>query len=1180
MNNLQAHTLPLFGKHLIEASAGTGKTYNITRIYLRLLLERKLTVDQILVMTFTKDATEEIKGRIDGFIRDALSQWQTLALEDDLFKELSKTITFDEASFLLNRALLFLDEAAIFTIHGFCKRVLSQHAFVSGVSFNAQMETDCKDLIEEACQDWYRQLAVITPDDFMMLASFWKTPDSFLKNFQKAINQTSAITIVTQEQIETEFLNSVRQAIFDLEQNADLLENALILVKKGAAQQLRRDELKELFDWLNNVIEDLDYLKNPMPTAFFNGLRYKSSPEKSRLLSAFDSVKALKLASGKIKGSIEKAKAFLIVRTGILSIREKLKNKKEQQAVLSFDDLISTLGTKLTQEPKLAEVLFEQYPAALVDEFQDTDPLQFSILQSIYYHQAQATLYLIGDPKQAIYGFRGGDVFAYLSARSGCEYQWLMDTNWRSSKEMIHAYNRLFYGEALDWHEDNSAIENSALDRSALQTLKPSARVFGYGIEYQPVLPSPAAKVGKFYETELHQQAMQFIHFTPDETTASGNVAQSFRPKMAAWCADEIGTLLANSELQAQDIAILVRDGTEAAAIYSALQDNSLSAVFLSNRANLFHSEQAQQLLLVLKAILFLENDRFFIAGLASALLDFAPKKLNAIQLDDLRWQQQKHAFSALRQIWLSRGFIAMALKVMHEHFAINIEDKDRVLTNLLHLFELLQNASQRFRQPQELLFWFEQQIVAERPESEAELRLESDDNLIKIVTQHGAKGLEYPVVFVPFVTRHKDPLKFGTQNVNLIEYHDKYGELVISLDGDKDAKKAMADEAYAEAIRLLYVAVTRAEQRCYLLTTAFDKCHLSPLGRTLGWQEDQDIAASLKGLAADNSQTIAFREFSGNEASTGFVLNAEAKPDICVAKFESHIERDWWLSSFSALSRNLRNRGTSLPDRDNDLIKESGPLSQNGSDFGSLRFSITKGAQTGNLLHDILEHLDFQQPKWSQAFKWPLAKYSQAEINEEKLQAWFEDILKAPLTFGNTLSDIATDKTLRESEFYFPMNASNSAELTKMLSNHRVQEAKGSSGRSSVHLPGYKKLKGMMHGFIDLIFEHDGKYYVADYKSNFLGESFEQYNEEAMRDNIEEHFYDLQYLIYALALHRQLQFLIPNYSVEQNFGGVYYFYLRGMTADTNYRGSGVYHRQITEAELTTLDSLFKEGEH
>ena len=195
IQNLVAHSIPLAGKHLIEASAGTGKTFNITRIYLRMLLERKLSVEQILVMTFTKDATQELRGRIDTFIRQAINNWSTLVIDDPYFSAIAEHIEETEAKHLLRKALLFLDEAAIFTIHGFCKRVLNQHAFASGLAFNAQMEANCQELILESCQDWYRSLAQQSPDDFLLLAEFWPEPNGFLSNFSKALAQQNELDV-------------------------------------------------------------------------------------------------------------------------------------------------------------------------------------------------------------------------------------------------------------------------------------------------------------------------------------------------------------------------------------------------------------------------------------------------------------------------------------------------------------------------------------------------------------------------------------------------------------------------------------------------------------------------------------------------------------------------------------------------------------------------------------------------------------------------------------------------------------------------------------------------------------------------------------------------------------------------------------------------------------------------
>lgn len=1189
INNLIAHQIPLEGKHLIEASAGTGKTFNITRLYLRLLLEKQLPVEQILVMTFTKDATEELRGRIDSFIRQALSDWDELIVKDDFFKAISQNIKDSEAKIRLRQALLYLDEAAIFTIHGFCKRVLSQHAFASGVSFNAQMETSCQDLVLQACQDWYRVLAKEAPKQFTQVMQFWQNPLSFLSQFSKAISKQNELDVVNADEIEQAFIELVKQATDNLENNLPVLTQYLIDVKKGADREKRQTELDDLVHWLKRLVDDIAVSNEKMPDAFIDGKRYARSAGKVELLAVFEPVKEVKAELKVLVKKIQKAKALTIVRTGIYHIRENITEQKLNANVLSFDDLISTLASCLKNEAgtsaQLAQTLFEQYPVALVDEFQDTDPLQFSILEAIYYQQSKAGLYMIGDPKQAIYGFRGGDVFAYLAARKDCDQQWLMDTNWRSTPTMIAGYNRLFYGEAVD---------------EILVTSAGNSRVFGYDIPYVPVKASQPA-LAKYNSTTAptaeseseSNRALQFVHFVDEE--AKKSVAQSFRPIMATWCANEIIDLLASpaeqniEKLTSKDIAILVRDGAEARDIKQALENANLASVFTSNRANLMKSEQTEQLLQLLKGILFVENERYFSAAIACDLLDYHPEKYRRLQEDEIAWQTLKFDFEQLRNEWLYKGFISMALKLMHDHFCISSENQDRVLTNLLHLFEILQTASQRHHQPQELLYWFEQQSHVDDPEVESELRLESDANLIRIITQHGSKGLEYPVVFVPFATRHKDPLKFGASSVTFIEYHDENQQLKLSLDGSEYAKQAMADEAYAEAIRLLYVAVTRAERRCYILTTAFDKAENSPLGKALKWQPQQDIAQSLQQLVTDEPQGIGLEVLSTQSNESELTARQAADNEHSdnkgvIAQFSGKIERDWWLSSFTALSRNLRHGGVSSPDRDTSLEVTNNLTAQSNVMQASslLRFNLAKGAHTGNLLHDIFELIDFKEPDWQQAMQRPLQKYGELTkgYQSDDLELWLEEVLNAPLSGKNEgtesfcLAQLEKTETLRESEFYYPMCSASTEQLTQLLTKHR-NIGKDQTQQSIVRLPAYKQLKGMMHGFIDLIFEHDNKYYVCDYKSSHLGNDFSDYSQQAIKENIEKNHYDLQYLIYALALHRYLSFNLPDYDVTKHFGGVYYLYLRGMTNDEEYRNCGVYQRNITDDELNELDQLF-----
>ena len=1196
LKNLEASTIPLHGKHLIEASAGTGKTYNITRIYLRLLLERELTVEQILLMTFTKDATQELRGRIDAFIRQALNDWQSLCEDDPYFQALEQRIEKPQREFLLKRALLFLDEAAIFTIHGFCQRVLNQYAFTSGLPFNANMAANSTEVTLQVCQDWYRNLAKIDEENFTLLADFWPTPESYLSSFAKALSHTSALSVVDVESIGNEFNALVRQALPALTNNTALFENALILVKKGAEQEKRRQELAQLMTWLESIINaefsllDVGEGKHKMPDAFIDGKRYARSSYKAELLEVFAPVKTVKEQVKKLANNINKAKAYAIVKSGVYTIRQKVIEQKKALNLLDFDDLINTLADCLQGENShlLANQLLTQYPVALIDEFQDTDPKQFGILQAIYYgekaKQVDAGLFLIGDPKQAIYGFRGGDIFAYLNARSGCDYHWLMDTNWRSTAEMIAGYNKLFT------HKDHREAQ--------VNSLSTQESVFGFGIPYLPVFAGKSTKGQAITASSITDadKALQFIHFS-DSNAAGEKVNQGTRPQLANWCANEIVRLLSlddkHNAVKPKDIAILVRDGAEARDVKQALELAGLDSVFLSDRANLFHSVQAKQLLALLKGVLLPENERLFIAAISCGLLGFDASKLYQLQQDEIAYQSLKFAFVDYRAQWQRQGFITMAINLMHQHFNVPRLNKDRCITNILHLFEILQSASVRLSQGQELLHWFEQQCHLETNDVEAELRLESDGDLIRLITQHGSKGLEYPYVFIPFATRHKDPLKFGTKSVSYLEYHDQQGNLCLSLDGSKEAKQAMSNEAYAESIRLLYVAVTRAERRCYLLSCDFENYHLSPLGKTLKLAEQASLVEALQLLKSSAEEAIGITQVCLATAIEVANINnpslnitqplSTLASELKASKFNGNIERNWWLSSFSALSRNIRHAGISNPDRDleSQSLSIAAPAASD-----QIRFQLAKGAHTGNLLHDIFEHTDFTQPHWQESLQTPLLKFgdlnatTQTEFVEEDLITWLQQALDAPFIEattehqGGSLAQIPVERTLRESEFYFPMQGEGTKALAKLLTDHR-NRVSNSSDILPVHLPDYKKLSGMMHGFIDLIFEYQGKYYLSDYKSSHLGDHFDDYQHSALHHNVQKNYYDLQYLIYSLALHRYLKQTLGDYDVEQHFGGVYYLYLRGMTNDNAHQGAGVYFSNITAQELNALEAVF-----
>ena len=1184
---LLPETLPLTGRHLIEASAGTGKTFNITRIYLRLLLEAKLDVKQILVMTFTRAATEELRGRIAHEIRNALDNWGDFDPDDSFFTALNKQFSLEDAQPVLHNALLHLDEAAIFTIHSFCKRILTQQAFSSGIFFNMQMETDTSELELDAVRDWYRTLAQQT-QHYKQLTQLWPAPEDFYYAFAELL---SSNTIVQVNDPQVILNNYVIQKKFCLQH---LLDNRLIvfaeLIENSKQRDARSQEWETLLQWLGNTNENAIF--QPMPkeaTNVFHGGRFpkKDIDKKQQLIELFTPLKQVKSDALSIESCFQKAQIYQLASQAIETIRIKIIRAKQTSKVMNYDDLINQLAISLSDsnvgnnadKNQLAKLICELYPVALVDEFQDTDPQQYAILNAVYQTKPDSALYMIGDPKQAIYAFRSGDVFTYLAARSDADQQWIMDTNWRSSTDMIDAYNRLFYG---------APVGGTSTD------------VFGFGIKYQPV--KAAGKAAQItLPKNTNKAALQLIYFPFNQDYGSAKskkdeMKQEFCPVIANWCSSEIHRLLnqdvyiGEQVLQERDIAVLVRDKREAAYIQDALRTFGYSSVYLSSHENVFYSEEARELKLALKGILELENDHSFVAALSSRFFACDTEQLlslqnvlqNMQQSNESKWETYQEQFYSLREIWLKRGFMAMALQLLHQNYKPDPQSHERSLTNTVQLLELLQQASQRHKQPEQLLSWFDEQINSTIINPEAELRLESDANLIRIITQHGSKGLEYPVVFIPFASRYKNPSRFGNKNIDLFKYHDRHtGQLNYFIGQDKEIIDLYKEESWAETIRLLYVAITRTELRCYLCAAPFTDFHLSPLGQTLKLTPESNFYNRLESLLDTTNRTIHLQQVNEIDfpikQKTKIINNVE----LSAALFTGHIERNWWLSSFSALTRNLRHGGISIPDRDqDDDLSNKLSVSSTQDEF---RFKLKKGAATGNLLHDILEHVDFSQPDWQRSIQRPLARFSETldALETSQLISWLNSCLNCHLydhnnTFKNSrqidapkLSQLSWHDTLRESEFYFPMEQLKSNKLAELLARHRAHEGQPSN---SIQLPGQHTLQGMMHGFIDLVFQWQGKFYIVDYKSNYLGNQFDCYLHTALEKNIRDNYYDLQYLIYSLALHRYLKSRMANYEPLEHFGGVYYLYLRGMkTGLTN----GIFYTPISSKLLAELDNLF-----
>lgn len=1191
MTNLDAKTITLQGRHIIEASAGTGKTFNITELYLRLLVEKRLLPSQILVMTFTKDATQEIIGRVEAKIRDVLENISEGKEVKVSIKGQETLIQKSDENYKhLKRSLLEIDEAAIFTIHGFCKKVLSEQAFASGMEMDVSMEVDTSDILQKVVEDFFRKHINKNKTNFEYLQAYkLHTPDIFLDKLRNLVRSSYEILADTFER-ETEKLAKEKQQVFvNLEANKSFIFESLIIKHKDKNKRIEEWQIIE--NWAND--SQLSLMPKEV-SAFINGNRYRGRDD---IAEVFEEIKALKDKYSKIKDIDEYKKQFdaaQFIKQACLKIRQDFAKAKEQKGVLDFDDLITKLCHSVKKSPDLVKTLQPQYPVALIDEFQDTDAEQYQILDTIYLqsnklpHKSSADtsssqrgiddllLLMIGDPKQAIYGFRGGDIFTYLKAKDSCstDNQWSMDTNWRSTSEMIKAYNRLFYKQDYQPEEEGQV----------------GANIFSDGIGYQLVKASPNAdKKAKDFDDNL--KPINYFYYQMAEDDNKSDIDNN----LSAWTANEIVRLLNSKKVVESDIAILVENGKQAKVIQKALQAKKLSSVYLSQRDNVYHSQEATEILALMEGINDLENKSMLKRALSTSLLGGrANKFISYIDENDVSaWDEEIEKAKSLRQQWHKYGFMAFIMQVIHQNFTQRSDSKERVITNILHLAELIKVAENKYKHPNQLIKWYRQQLNSTAT-SEGELRLESDDNLIKIITIHGSKGLEYSVVFIPFAS-YVSKKKFEASDFS--KYYDKHlKQTVYKIGKDDSIKPQIENEVIEELMRLFYVAVTRAEHRCYIGVAKYqdkksDISFRSPLARFLDYQKDDNWLEKIQNITANPANQSSLIDVATSHCyeSENLITNDQFDHDALQNLKANDINKlandNWEMLSFSKISKS-KSQNIALEKENDESEDDSAQKSQQELEF---RFTAPKGADIGNILHNVLEHTDFSLGKIdNNLLQEQMDRYKVVATEDfDKLKVWLEECLVAPISFSvNTkagvitsglttestddsksfcLKDIPNTKTLKEAEFYFPIANENlyKKNIIKILAEYRNQSIDHDEFAS-------QKIFGMLHGFIDLIFEYDGKFYVTDYKSNYLGSTLEDYNQAAMSEKNQSSFYDLQYLIYSVALNKYLRQNIENYNYEKHFGGVYYFYLRGMKD-----GYGVYRARPTLEIINKIANLF-----
>lgn len=1166
------------GERLVEASAGTGKTWNITALFVRLLIDESCgeppLLEQILVVTYTRAATAELRLRL----RDRVSQTlavlmgnaEEASIDQLLLPYRNNAELYERTCLRLKRALHQFDSAAIYTIHGFCQRVLQDAAFEAGLSFDVEMINDDDSILLSLAEDFWRCHIVYNNDYAALIAARGDTPQIWLAEIKPFIGKPhlikrkpkiSAVDLTQQlamvwarftqnifdagQQVFWHYFNGLNKQIYKAASYRSLFDWLQLFLGQTQPPELDNDRRKLLANLTPEVLSKKTNKNGQVPVhSLFNFIAEWLTVEAQWIQRKEQQVAWLKMSM-------------------IEWIDSVATQKRRQLRQRCFDDLLIDLFLALNQPQAgagLARHMSNTWRVALVDEFQDTDSIQYEIFRTAFI-QRGCPVYLVGDPKQAIYGFRGADIFAYLDAKKNADSHYTLTENHRSVPALVEGINRLFARKDAFLLEIPYISITSAGRQTALLDEGDSA-----------------AWVWQWTEGLSDKKLTK----AQAEDLAAEQTANSIAALLTRADAGKVvfRSVTSSRALNGGDIAILVSNHRQADLLRKVLAEHGIGSESLTQQS-VFLCHEAQELLILMQAWYKPIDVGLIRRALVTELIGLDAEMLWLLEQQENQWEQRLQVFAVYRQLWLEHGFMsAWRFCLSQENIAerlLPLPDGERRMTNLFHLTELIQQEAEHKVGLTPLLKWFEQNVAEPASNEEAMQRLESDATLVKISTIHAAKGLQYPIVYCPFLWDGK-----AFRKDEFVRFHEQ-GQSVLISACMADDQDRMIDfrEDFAERLRVLYVALTRAEHRLvvnWMPALSMENAALSWLLHGEGCEGLPALQAKLKGQ--DNQTILSELLVVANSQPECVVLQSDSPQKTCFTPTSDHLDQflarsmtrrvntPWRISSFSGLTQHIpRPDLIEVPDYDNEFFKQ---VSDVTIDSVYDRFHLPKGTQTGLLLHTILERIDFTRSVAEQAntIASLLDIYGFESTWLNAVCDIINSVLQHPLDeSGLRLSQIACDNRLIELQFNMPLQPLKVDELKLVL----CDEQYGLSDlcrQAASHLQ-FPVVNGYLKGFIDLVILHQNQLYLLDYKSNYLGCATSDYGIPQLETAIAEHHYYLQYLIYCVALRRYL--VSRKYNDHYEFAGVRYLFLRGL-GKLPY---GLWCDNPKEELLDRLDSLF-----
>lgn len=1153
------------GTTLIQASAGTGKTYTLCRIALQLTLEKHITLDRILAVTFTEAATEELAARIYALYQSALQELESGQIEEEVLQAFVAVPEFDveQAKDDLRYSLEVFDEAPISTLHGFCKRSLDRLALETQTPLDAELSQVETQLVEQLLKEYLRQSILEASVPLSLALRNQKDFEGRLAEIGKQSASHPEATLwptptpVDLQGLERRFAE-LPEALAELVSRKDDYLPHLAANKEPFKQLAgKKPDLLACLRRGKILGKDFEWLAKLGDEAWQKGM--KKSGAGIALPPAVSLITV-------VLEQIESAYTSLLFNYKPW-LSERLEQAKIQANTISFNDLLHHLNRALKGESAdwVKTVLSDQYDAALIDEFQDTDRTQLEIAETLF-GDGEHYLFYIGDPKQAIYRFRGADIYAYFQATQAEGIRRMdLRKNYRSTPGLVEAVNTLFQEAAAGFVDER--------------------------IVFTPVEPGLPA-------VDSPQAPFRIEHCLLSDPAFTGGSGR-YRSILTERAANDFAARIqADPNFNPADAAFLVNSNAEAMALSDALLQRGISSAIRSDRS-VFDGKEADDLLQLL-ASLAAPTRLALKRGVYAAF----NRSVSAAELASPHFDENATPFfdyiSDWARNWFGRNFDVslQQLMTLASRQSLGDLDSERRHANLCQLSELLSEARDEGElSPRGLYNWLSRkskETISDNKDWQA--RISSDQGKPQVLTLHKSKGLQFPVVILPYLG-----LKRMKLNPLALSYHGPSDKLVIDYAPDEESPGTLhaPREELAEHVRLFYVGLTRAERETLVYLCPEE---LSDSGKSAPSSFGQFLLGDTTLLS---SEAVGERLQAIAEKARGSIeiTQSELAPGELVV-----ISHDLGQQPETVSERGLRNRKQlpyaervlSFSSLNKGMYREEAELSMEHLEAEELAndeeapppeaeapetstelsiFSLPKGTHAGDLLHLILERFDFGRPETLAATTQQAFESLQFEPRDYEaiVAAQIAAISSTPLegeyaTFR--LQDTMSERRVPELEFSYSVSGDVQNSVIKALQAADLgvipRDWVAGLGNASGGLSA-----SMMRGFIDLVLEHDGRLYLFDWKSNYLGPSPADYGQEAILESMSEHNYFLQYLLYCVALKRYAEWRFPAVLFEEIFGGVFYIYARGISPG---KATGIYYDLPSPASLQLLDDALKGG--